>query len=162
MVRAYLSGPIIHEHLQKRDFYTTVVEVLKERGIEVFAPQFLVPAEAREIFLRDVKWVRQSDFLIGEVSNPSLGVGMEIMLAVELKKPVLLFRQTDSGRLSRMVLGATGKALFTYDEPSEVQSILRELALNQLILRECNHCESEVASNSGDGYVCVLCGESAD
>lgn len=162
LLQGYLSGPIIHEHLQKRDFYTVVVETLRDRDIEVFAPQFLVPAAAREIYLRDVQWVRQSDFLVGEVSNPSLGVGMEIMLAIELKKPVLLFRQAESPRLSRMVLGAKGKVLFVYKETGDVESVLRDIDFENLTVRECPHCDSEVSMKSDDDYVCVLCGQTAD
>ncbi len=160
MLHAYLSGPIIHKHLQKRDFYSVVVETLQKQGIEVFAPQFLAPLEPREIYLRDVQWVRESDFLVGEVSNPSLGVGMEIMLAIELCKPLLLFRQAGSDRLSRMVLGARGKALFNYEDTIDVQSILEGIDFRNLVVRECTHCESEVASISDNHHVCVLCGGS--
>ncbi len=162
MLHAYLSGPIIHAHLQKRDFYSVVVETLRKHHIEVFAPQFLAPLEPREIYLRDVQWVRDSDFLVGEVSNPSLGVGMEIMLAIEHRKPILLFRQAGSDRLSRMVLGARGKALFTYEDSTDVQSILEGIDFNNLVLRECMHCDSEVAFGSDNHHVCVLCGRSTD
>jgi len=38
---------------------------------------------------RDMSWLAESDVLIAEVSNPSLGVGFEIARAIENKMNVL-------------------------------------------------------------------------
>ncbi|MFW9933544.1 MAG: nucleoside 2-deoxyribosyltransferase [Candidatus Thorarchaeota archaeon] len=112
MVHVYLSGPIIHSELRKDDFYKAVVNHLESRGISVFAPQFLGPAEPAEIYRRDVEQVRECDLLIAEVSNPSLGVGMELMLARMTETPILLFRHLNSSPLSKMVSGLDCKVLY--------------------------------------------------
>ena len=158
MVLAYLSAPIIHSNLRKDDFCTVVIKALEDKGINVFAPQLLGPADSDVIFKRDVDNVRKSDLLIAEVSNPSLGVGMEIMLSIELMKPVLLFYSSDSARLSKMTEGATGKALFTYDSLEEVDGILRKLNLKNLRVLKCTNCNSHVAEVIDDECHCVECG----
>lgn len=58
------------------------------------------------IFQRDVNWIKESDFIIAEVTNPSLGVGYELKLAEELnKKTLCLFNETKGKRLSAMING---------------------------------------------------------
>lgn len=158
MVLAYLSGPIIHQHKRKDDFYRLVVDTLEELEIDVFAPQFLPPASAEEIYRRDVHYLRSSDLLIAEVSSPSHGVGMEIMLAIELQKPVLLFHHSSSEKLSRMVAGADGKVLFVYDELEEVARRLLGTDLKKLAVANCSKCDSQVAEKSDDKVRCVACG----
>jgi len=159
MVLAYLSAPIIHSTLRKDDFCTTVVEILEEKGITVFAPQFLGPANPDTIYRRDVENVRKCDFLIAEITNPSLGVGMEIMLSIELMKPVLLFYSLDIKNLSKMVRGAPGKVLFTYNSLQEVESIIRRLNLDNLLVLKCNSCASHVAEVIDDEIHCIACGD---
>jgi hypothetical protein len=158
MVLAYLSAPIIHSNLRKDDFCSRVVTILEDKGITVFAPQFLGPAEPKVIYQRDVENVRKCDFLIAEISNPSLGVGMEIMLSIELMKPVLLFYCSDLGQLSKMVLGAKGKVLFSYNSQDEVDAILRRLNLDNLLVLKCSVCDSHVAEVTEDEIHCVACG----
>lgn len=158
MVLAYLSAPIIHSNLRKDDFCTVVIKALEDKGITVFAPQFLEPAKPHIIYQRDVEHVMKSDFLIAEITNPSLGVGMEIMLSIEHNKPVILFYNSDIGRLSKMVMGAPGKVLFVYNSLVDVDSILRNLNLEKLLVLKCPSCDSHVAEVIDDQNNCVECG----
>lgn len=76
---------------------------------------------AEEIFRRDRQWIEESDCLIAEVSTPSLGVGYEIGLALQLGKPVLCV--VESGvRLSAMLDGnpATELTIRRYESPDEM------------------------------------------
>lgn len=157
MVQVYLSAPIIHSTLRKDDFCTVVVKTLEEKGITVFAPQFLEPAEDHVIYQRDIDNVMKSDFVIAEISNPSLGVGMELMLSIERMKPLLLFYNSDIEKLSKMVRGAVGKVLFVYDSLEEVDSILRNLNLENLLVLKCANCDSYVAEVIDDEIYCVKC-----
>ena len=158
MVQAYLSAPIIHSALRKDDFCTIVVKVLEDKGITVFAPQFLGPASPEVIYQRDVDNVLKSDFVIAEITNPSLGVGMELMLSIEHLKPLILFYNADIEKLSKMVKGAPGKTLFTYDSLDDVDQILRKLNLENLIVLKCTYCDSYVAEVVDDEIHCVACG----
>jgi nucleoside 2-deoxyribosyltransferase len=161
MVLCYLSGPIIHNHLRKDNFYQIVIDTLKDLGIEVFAPQFLQSADPCEVFQRDVTQVRACDFLVSEVSDPSLGVGMEIMLAIELSKPVLMFRHTESKPLSFMARGALGKVLFEYTQLNEVETVLSRIDIPRMRVKRCDNCSSEVSEIHLNHSRCIKCGHSS-
>ena len=158
LVLVYLSAPIIHKGSRKDDFCRTVVRVIEERGIRIFAPQFQEPAEPEEIYRRDVHNVGMCDFVVVEVSKPSLGVGMEIMLGIELMKPLLMFYEIGSNPLSKMVKGADGKVLFKYRSLEDVEQILRSHNLEHLIVQKCPACDSQVVEVDNDNLCCVGCG----
>lgn len=69
----------------------------------------------RDIHDRDLDWLRKADFLVAEVTTPSLGVGYEIAKATEWGKPVLCVFRTDRGKkLSAMIAGSDGVQVSTY------------------------------------------------
>ncbi len=157
MVQVYLSGPIINSELRMDDFYHLVIDALEKQGTAVFAPQFLPPVGPAHVYRRDVDQISKSDLLIAEVSHASLGVGMEIMLAIQLKKPILLFRHKDARPLSFMVKGADGTALFEYSDLSEVTNVLRTRALENMIVAQCPSCNSQVVEKTGAMMICAEC-----
>lgn len=161
MVLVYLSAPIIKKTSRKEDFCTRVVSLLEDLGLTVFAPQFLTPADSETVYRRDVHKLRMCDFLIAEVSNSSLGVGMEIMLAIEHMKPVLMFFQGDIESLSKMVRGADGKVLIEYSTLGEVEEKLRTHNLENLIVQKCPVCSAQVAEAHAEGLRCLGCGFSS-
>jgi nucleoside 2-deoxyribosyltransferase len=60
----------------------------------------------KDIFERDMEWVREADIIVAEVSTPSLGVGYELGQAEAMGKKVLcLYREQEGKRLSAMVNG---------------------------------------------------------
>lgn len=59
---------------------------------------------AREVYERDVAWIRDCNVLVAEVSTPSHGVGFEIGYALSLGKPVLCLHQADRP-VSKMLSG---------------------------------------------------------
>lgn len=98
-----------------RDFesvYQTVVQALVREGHQVptahLAASGITSVEAvidpREVYERDVAWIRACDVLIAEVSIPSHGVGYEIGFALRLGKPVLALYQNGC-RVSKMISG---------------------------------------------------------
>lgn len=58
----------------------------------------------RDVYERDVNWIRNCDMLIAEVSVASHGVGYEIAFALGLGKRVLCLYQSDR-RVSKMITG---------------------------------------------------------
>lgn len=60
--------------------------------------------DPRDVYERDVDWIRACDTLIAEVSVPSHGVGYEIGFALEQRKPVLCLAQADIA-VSKMITG---------------------------------------------------------
>lgn len=74
----------------------------------------------KEIFKRDMDWLTGADFLVAEVTTPSLGVGYELGIAEGLDIPILcLFRPHAGGRLSAMVAGNSRFEIGAYQELPE-------------------------------------------
>lgn len=80
----------------------------------------------RYIHDRDMDWIRESDMVVAEVTTPSLGVGYEIAMAIQLKKPVFCFFNMKSGnRLSAMIKGSEKVKILEYDT---FEDIVRSLS----------------------------------
>ncbi|KAM4591697.1 5-hydroxymethyl-dUMP N-hydrolase [Odontesthes bonariensis] len=78
---------------------------------------------------RDVDWLRQSDVVVAEVTQPSLGVGYELGRAVDMKKRILcLFRPASGRTLSAMIRGAANGDRFVVTDyrEDEVEKVLEE------------------------------------
>jgi len=77
---------------------------------------------------RDLDWIQASDFVIAEVTVPSLGVGYEIASAINLGKPVYCFFNTNSDKsLSAMIRGSGNVTVIDYQNFSEIKSALLEI-----------------------------------
>lgn len=110
-MRIYFSGAISggREYLA---VYQRIVALLQDRGHTVptlhVADSNVLESEsrvsARDVYERDVAWIRESDAVIAEVSTPSLGVGYEVRYALERHIPVLcLYREGLA--ISKMITG---------------------------------------------------------
>lgn len=74
----------------------------------------------RDIYERDIKWLKSADVVVAEVSLPSLGVGYEIGKAEEWGKPILCLYCTNSpGKLSAMINGNENLTVKKYGDLSE-------------------------------------------
>ncbi len=127
-MKIYFSGSISggREH---EAIYQHLVAHLQSQGHDVLSAHVADPValEAektgppREVFERDVNWVKDCEAVIAEVSTPSLGVGYEYGLAVQLGKPVLCVYRSGV-RLSKMITGnlAPNLIVATYAEQAEL------------------------------------------
>jgi nucleoside 2-deoxyribosyltransferase len=86
----------------------------------------------REVYTRDVDWIRTCDVLIAEVSVPSHGVGYEIGFALGAGKTVLAIYQ-QGRRLSKMISGNPDMQLqvSSYHDADEAIHIVRQFIENQ-------------------------------
>jgi hypothetical protein len=83
---------------------------------------------------RDLEWLRKADYLVAEVSTPSLGVGYEIGKATEWGKPVLcLYRPEDGRSLSAMISGCNQATVREYQQTKELAAIFAELLAKQVV-----------------------------
>ena len=110
-MKVYFSGSISggreHEpvyrhlvaHLQAQGHHVLSAHVADPLALE--AEKGLSP---REVFERDSNWIKECEALVAEVSTPSLGVGYEYALAVQLGKPVLCVYRAGI-RMSKMITG---------------------------------------------------------
>ena len=127
----YFSGSISggREHAAS---YQHLVAYLQTLGHNVLSAHVADPdvlerekdTSPRSVFERDVAWVHQCDVMIAEVSTPSLGVGYEYGLAVQLGKPVLCVYRSGL-RMSKMITGnpAPNLKVATYSTDAELERI---------------------------------------
>ncbi len=94
-----------------------VVKMLKHRGHEVMTEIFLSDTaesdenhlSAQEIFDRDVRWLKECDAIVSEVSGSSFGIGYELgyVLGSMDKKAFIIYEKSAENRISRMAIGNT-------------------------------------------------------
>lgn len=114
--------------------YRKIIALLKKHGRvlteHIGDPKLSGRGESgsnRRIHDRDQRWLRKADWVVAEVTTPSLGVGYEIGKATEWGKPVLcLFRPDDHPRLSAMVAGCPGVRLVRYRTLAELERKLAQ------------------------------------
>jgi len=75
----------------------------------------------------DIQSVEAADLIVAEVSYPSHGVGMEIMHAIHIRKPIIAIAQTEK-KVSRMVLGIDYEKFqfYFYTDLSDLENYLRK------------------------------------
>ena len=136
--KIYFAGSIAGGR-QDADLYGRIVAKLQEYG-EVLSEIVGTPNVGKDehtldlnghqrIHDQDLEWLTQCDYMVAEVTQPSLGVGYEIGRAVSFEKKILcLFKPDSDKRLSSMIQGAHNGSTFIvrkYQE-SEVPSILQQ------------------------------------
>ena len=81
----------------------------------------------RWIHDRDLDWLKSSDYLVAEVTTPSLGVGFEVGKGTEWGTPTLcLFRPGEGRALSAMIAGSTRLLVREYESVAELKTIFDE------------------------------------
>jgi len=77
----------------------------------------------RLIHDRNIKWIRESDVMVGDVSAPSLGIGYELREGVIRQEPILcLYKHQDGKKLSAMIDGSPGIIVERYHSLEEAKS----------------------------------------
>ena len=126
-MKIYFSGSISggREH---EAIYQHVVAHLQAQGHHVLSAHVADPVALeiehhmppREVFERDSNWVKECEAMVAEVSTPSLGVGYEYSLAVQLGKPVLCVYRSGL-RMSKMITGNPAPNLTVAEYADEVE-----------------------------------------
>jgi nucleoside 2-deoxyribosyltransferase len=115
--------------------YQKLVQTLEENGHLVPTAHLSTPqvVELEEVidpvetFIRDMKWLREADAIVAEVSTPSHGVGYEIATALNLNKPVFCCFQRQK-RVSKIITGNTSPTLVLapYTSDEEAVGLLKQ------------------------------------
>lgn len=132
-MKIYFAGSI-RGGREDAALYHEIVELLRNYG-EILT-EHVADAELgvlgqdigdQKIHDRDLAWLKTSDYLVAEVSTPSLGVGYEIAKATEWGKPVLCLYRPAAGRsLSAMIAGSSGVMLKEYQTPAQLNEIFAD------------------------------------
>ena len=133
MMRIYFAGSI-RGGREDRALYLEIIEQLREYGQilteHIGDAQLTALGEMtddRGIHDRDLSWLKEAEYVVAEVTTPSLGVGYEIGKATEWGKPVLcLFRPVENRTLSAMIAGSDGLKVREYKSTRELKEIFDE------------------------------------
>lgn len=132
-MKIYFAASILGSQTYRPD-YLAILEALKKYGtvLTEHVGQKASAAQAEEhispkaVHDRDVAWVMESDVVVAEVSNPSLGVGYEIGRAVEHRKRVICFHHKSIQKISFMIAGNSAITVYPYENVDELCMILEK------------------------------------
>ena len=118
----------------ERSDFGLILEIynfLKNKGHEI-STEFNIISSSNEklltdndIFKRDIEALENSDVLLADVNNPSLGVGYEIAHAINNKIKVIAFTK-DSVNLSAMINGNPNLTLIRYKDINDLKEKLNK------------------------------------
>jgi nucleoside 2-deoxyribosyltransferase len=128
-MRVYLAVPLVSNRAIGRA--RTMAEAIRDAGHELTSPWNIEPTEvaspsALNVFKRDRDGSRAADVLVADATDPSTGVGMEVMAAYDAGRRVILVRRRGK-RISAMLEHMDRKELLEYEDESEIYEGLRKL-----------------------------------
>jgi 2'-deoxynucleoside 5'-phosphate N-hydrolase len=127
-LKVYLSVPMVANRAIDRA--NLMAKAIQDSGHEVTSPWVLGPIEkhgsAVNVFERDTEGAEKCDILVADVSEPSIGVGMEIMAAYKAGRRIVLVVKRGNVT-SRMLSHMDRKETVEFDQDSEVYSGLRRI-----------------------------------
>jgi hypothetical protein len=127
-MKVYLSVPMVANRSLSRAL--VMARAIEEAGHELTSPWVLGAIEADrpvqlDVFKRDKTGAEVCDVLVADVSEPSTGVGMEIMAAHKAGKRIVL--AVKRGHLtSRMLMHMQPKEVIEFDDDRELAEGLEE------------------------------------
>ena len=123
-MKIYFAGAIRGGRNDK-ELYLEIINYLKEYGevlTEHVGDQSINTLGENDnkdnfVYKRDMEWLKECDFVIAEVTTPSLGVGYEIGRAIQFNKKVIcLYRDIQDKRLSAMIAGNKNLKIINYKD----------------------------------------------
>ena len=80
----------------------------------------------KHIYLRDINWIKDADFIIADITIASLGVGYEIAFAETLNKSILcLYDARNNDKISAMIAGNEKVCCRKYKDLDEAKMIIK-------------------------------------
>ena len=134
-MKIYFAGSI-RGGRQDAALYGEMIDYMEARGCRVLTehvghPELNLLERGRdrdgEIYAQDTAWLLESELLIAECTNPSLGVGYELAYAERFGKPCYLFYNQTKTQLSAMLTGDPYFHIYPYQTENELFSMLEEL-----------------------------------
>ena len=133
LLKIYFAGSI-RGGRDDLDYYIKIINYLNKYGIvltEHIADAALTSYGEKNItdkYIHDrgMDWLLNSDIMVAEVTNPSIGVGYEIGRAIKNRKKVIcLYRKKQGKRLSAMIAGSNELILEIYSDIESVKKKIR-------------------------------------
>ncbi|MCI5051306.1 MAG: nucleoside 2-deoxyribosyltransferase [Candidatus Pacebacteria bacterium] len=104
-------------------------EVLTEHiGLDSLTSDGQTEFSEQKIYNQDTDWIRESDIIIADVSQVSLGVGYELGFGESLgKRIVCLYQAQENNSLSAMIRGNNYFELIDYTDIKELPEIMKNI-----------------------------------
>lgn len=128
-LKIYFAGSIrggrdkAEDYKKIADYIEKYAEILDKHVVDPKLNSKGESIRANEIYERDIKWIKQSDIVIAEVTNPSLGVGYEIAYAEKLGKRIICLCEKNAN-LSAMISGNPNLDVILYLTVDELKDKL--------------------------------------
>jgi len=127
-LKVYLSVPMVAFRALSRA--KAMAQAIEDSGNMVTSPWVLGQIEGSasrvNVFERDRMGSEECDVLVADVTEPSIGVGMEIMAAYKAGRKIIVVAKK-GGVTSRMLEHMDRKETLEYERESEVYQGLRQL-----------------------------------
>ena len=127
-MKIYLSVPMIANRTLERA--RILEKAIKDSGHQVSSPWVLGPVEGGaggvNVFERDRLGAESSDAILADVTEPSTGVGMEVMAAYKANRRIIVVAKKGS-RVSRMLTHMDRKELVEFEDDDELYGKLMEV-----------------------------------
>ena len=135
--KVYFAGSI-RGGRDDAQLYTELISYIKSKNAIVLTEHVgdinLLKQEKKltdkEIYTRDIEWLKECDLVIAECTKPSLGVGYELALAEKLNKSVNVIYRNKECKLSAMILGDEYFKIFKYETKEEAFKIIDNILNN--------------------------------
>lgn len=127
-IRVYLAVPIVNYY--NRELTQVLGKLLEGLDFDISSRWVLegkdVSTSPKDIFYRDISAVKESDILLAEVSQPSHGVGMEVMQAYVSNKMIIMAAREDSN-LSYLLTGIPDAIILRYSDYKDLEEKLKKI-----------------------------------
>ncbi len=132
-VKVYFAGSIRGGRTDA-ELYSRIISFIKKTDIvltEHIGDKALAVKEKGvgdiDIYRQDTSWLRESDVLIGECTNPSLGVGYELGFAESIGKPCHVFYDRTRTQMSAMITGDSYFNVHPYTSENEIYPVIDKI-----------------------------------
>ena len=128
-MKVYLSVPMIANRALARA--RLMAKAITDSGHTITSPWVLGPVEGSDprlvdVFQRDTRATEESDAIVADVTEPSIGVGMELMAAYKARRRIILVVRKGN-TTSRMLTHMDHKETVEYQDEGEIYPALRRL-----------------------------------
>lgn len=138
-MKIYFAGSIRGGRKDKEK-YKFIIDELKNYGqvltehigLDSLTSDGQTEFSEQKIYNQDTQWIRESDIVIAEVTQVSLGVGYELGYGESLGKRIVCLYQNNTGRsLSAMIRGNSSLEVIDYQDIESLKQILSSIFKNQ-------------------------------
>lgn len=132
MKNILITGSVQNSNEESKKIYEDLVNLCLANNFNVSSPldTMLFTGNDKERYQRALSLVESSNFMIAEMSIPSVGQGMELMHAINNNLPILIIAKNNS-KISGLIKGSQKVLdILYYDVIDDIKDKITEIILN--------------------------------